>query len=493
MNRAIKGKICVSGFLVASVPLSVGGMGTGEQVDLDLAVDGAGGVYIPGTSIAGPLRAWLASRAEESVVRGLFGFIEKKGNEGRASALFVADGPVKCVERERRHGVSIDGYTGTAKEHHFYTRALLPRGTRIPLRLELDLQPAPDANGAPDLGKPPENQDSVKALSAIVEALKNGEIRFGACKTRGFGELKLEESDVNFYDFQYSDALNAWLEGKDRKDIIDFTPLDLKKENGVHSISIDWAPVSPIMVKSGRDGIETDMMPLVSGTKDGVVPVIPGSSLKGVLRAQAEKIMRTLFAQTDVKVEPWLDIVYELFGDEKFAGRLSVDDVYCSVQAVERKAWLEENIELMNRFSVKQQHVAIDRFTGGASEGALYSARPVKPNIAWDPIHLRLDLSDRGGIVLASNEKNQLLALVKLLLRDLEDGMIPVGFGTGRGLGEIEIKEKPSEGIDSLAAKELSLQKAWDAFIEGGGKFKRSLPPENKEKERRKSDESFRQ
>ena len=57
MSRRRIGKVCVRGELVARTPVSVGGMGAGEHVDLDVAVDGSGRFYIPGTSLAGPMRA----------------------------------------------------------------------------------------------------------------------------------------------------------------------------------------------------------------------------------------------------------------------------------------------------------------------------------------------------------------------------------------------------------------------------------------------------
>ncbi|MEN9226899.1 MAG: hypothetical protein Q6M54_15650, partial [Thermostichus sp. DRC_bins_24] len=79
-------------------------------------------------------------------------------------------------------------------------------------------------------------------------------------------------------------------------------------------------------------------------------------------------------------------------------------------------------------------HVAIDRWTGGAADGFLYSTlEPI--GIDWDPIYLRLDL-DRAG-------KNPLsvVALVFLLLRDMAHGRIPIGFGVNRGLGAIQINQ----------------------------------------------------
>ena len=83
MSRRRIGKVCVRGELVARTPISVGGMGAGEHVDLDVAVDGSGKFYIPGTSLAGPMRAWLTQNlASAELPDELFGFIHPKEDNG---------------------------------------------------------------------------------------------------------------------------------------------------------------------------------------------------------------------------------------------------------------------------------------------------------------------------------------------------------------------------------------------------------------------------
>lgn len=459
MSRAMKGKITIRGELVAETPISVGSADAGDQVDLDVAIDGSGAYYIPGTSLAGPMRAWLEKRVTKEIIRNLFGFTEQ--NDGAASPLFIEDGRIRTTNaRERRHGVSIEDHTGVAKEGFFYTRALLPKGTRCRFEMELDITPGLTCE--------------ISALGLLIEALINGDILFGACKTRGFGNMKLMDAKVNYYEFSCATELDAWLNGLNASqkglDVFKlFPPCEASKPHS-HKIEIEWKPCSPLMVKSGRDGIEADMLPLMTGCANGLTPVIPGSSLKGALRAQANKILLTLFAADDPSLEPSaakhpsLGLVRELFGTTDNVGRLSFQDVYCQLKdPVSYKDWLGEKEETLNTFSVKGQHVAIDRFTGGASDGALYNARPVKKELCWDCIKMALDVS-RG---LDERQKNIVFAFIKLLLRDFKDGYVPVGFGSRRGLGEITCEsivfhDAPSDEI---------LQSAWDHFIATEGVF----------------------
>ena len=482
MSQTIVGKIWVRGDLVAQTPISVGGLGAGEHVDLDGAVDGAGRFYIPGTSLAGPMRAWLSENIEsEKLLDELFGFIEQKGDGGQASSFFVEDSPAPDSVRERRHGIALREDTETVVDGFFYTRGLLPRGTRFPLEMELDVHEAPRTGDEHPAG----------ALTPLLRALSRGEIRFGACKTRGMGELRLENLRVDYYDFTGDpDALDRWLGARDssegRRGLVLEQELKALERFGtpkrrarrLFEVRVHWRALSPVMVKAGRDGVEADMLPLMSGVEGakgaagGIAPVLPGSSVKGALRAQARRILHTLFDPNGEKASEkpeYLDLVDALFGSTEWAGRLSVDDVYYRPEApVSPGAWLKEDADALNAVTERHQYVAIDRFTGGASEGALYSARPVKRDkgekeSGWEPIHLALDLSD-----FPEAEGHAALALLKLLIRDLEDGYVSIGFGSRRGMGEIAVERVD---WDAGFPAEEELQPAWDAFVAGGGTF----------------------
>ena len=482
MSRTIVGKVQVRGDLVARTPISVGGLGAGEHVDLDVAVDGSGRFYIPGTSLAGPMRAWLEKNVESTkLVKELFGFIEQTGDGGQASLLFVEDSfiedsPARGAIRERRHGIALREDTGTVADGFFYTRGLLPRGTRFPLEMELDIDKSTEL----------ETEHPAGALALLLKALCEGKVRFGACKTRGMGALRLEDLRVDYYDFvRDPDALERWLalggSSEDQLKALERFGTPKRKKRRLFEILIHWRALSPVMVKAGRDGVETDMLPLMSGVggTGKIAPVIPGSSVKGALRAQAHRILHTLFDPKGEKTSEelgYLDLLDALFGSTERAGRLSVNDIYYRPEVpVSPKAWLEEGVNALDAVTERHQHVAIDRFTGGASEGALYSVRPVKRDegeeeSGWEPIRLVLDLSDFPG-----EEGRTVLALLKLLIRDLRDGYVSIGFGSRRGMGEIAVERV--EWSANFPSKE-DLQTTWTAFVTGGDAFPPSIAPE---------------
>lgn len=462
MARKIKSRWRVKGTLVAETPLHVGGMGQDPIVDLSLAMDGQGNYYIPGTSLAGALRGWMTgagskgSQSEDpSEVDKLWGFQNAKGDDGHASFIVVEDAPIKTRFTEIRDGVGIDRISGTAAEGIKFDRAVLPKGTEIPLELTIE---DPDRHLA----------SSELALDTLL-ALEQGEISLGGGKTRGLGRVTLKNCTVIKQDFASFKGILNTLRGQG-----DPGELDRKGSSASRSrmgIAIHWQPVGPVMVKAEVEGNAVDMLPLTSRVEGGSLSfVIPGSSVKGALRSQAERIMRTLLQQDipndgDPK-QRFLDqtkglpIIRELFGEAArmeengngrrkqlgYLGSLKIDDCYAQSVRLSAEQWQEIStaedsqhlVAALNQANLNQTqqafHVAIDRWTGGAADGFLYST--LEPmGIQWDPIHLRLDL-DRAG------EKHlSVVALLLLLLRDMAQGRIPIGFGVNRGLGAIEITQ----------------------------------------------------
>ncbi len=146
MARLLKKRLKVTGTLLTDSPLHVGGLGTAVDVDLTLAVDGSGNYYIPGTSLAGALRGWL--KESSARIDALWGYQHDIGGKetGHASYVVVEDAVVSSNDEnategpvaEVRDGVGIDRYYGSAAETIKFNRAILPKGTRIPLSLTLE-------------------------------------------------------------------------------------------------------------------------------------------------------------------------------------------------------------------------------------------------------------------------------------------------------------------------------------------------------------------
>ncbi len=465
MARKIDSRLKISGTLAAESPIHVGGINTNPEVDLALAVNGQGQYYIPGTSLAGALRGWMQILAHNyhDVVNNLWGFQEENGR-GHASFVVIEDAPIQGAVVEVRDGVGIDRFWGSAAERVKYDRAILPKGVKIPLNITLEVQSQSAA------------AEQYKWLFAnLLQILQNGEICLGAAKTRGLGRVKLENLSIKEQVFSSSKGMLNTLRHQGKT--VDLKSLlqngSLQKPSKI-IVKINWEPTSPLMVKASGNGIAVDILPLVSGVDDYITFVLPGSSIKGTLRVQAEKIVRTVRClQTPNELSPNLrfiqqlevPLVEDLFGartktehpTQKGLGVLSVDDCYAEIR-MSREAWgsvesaqegvnpntnkthLQEALNAADLQDTQQAfHVAVDRWTGGAADGFLYSTLELK-KVSWQPICLILDLNR------LKEHKEAGVSLVLLVLRDLAAGRIPLGYGTNRGMGSIKVKSVEIQG-----------------------------------------------
>lgn len=489
MTRRFHRRLRIEGSLEAQMPLHVGGKDDNPESDLPLARNGRDEFYLPGTSLAGPMRAWMEERygPESDLMQQLWGWQPARGQSeqeaGAASRLLVEDAPVTLAEgasAEILDGIAIDRQWGGAAAGFKYDRQIMPRGSRVPLKILVEL-PSDTSD------KKAIQEAAIKqALARLCYALTEGEIRFGAGVTRGMGKVTLVCARVTEEDWSSRtgilDVLKAatsTANGPEESQGMDLEgwmrPL-LEQTQATAcqdrvSLVLRWRAVAPVMSKSGQDGMAVDMLPLVSSVENGKVALmIPGSSLKGALRAHAERIVRTVldwpevtdtgrdrhFKQLDVP------LVRELFGSARDRnggtgrrGALAVEPVHA--QPVSVDGWRQvldaqnslalmtalENAGLRGTGANPQidqaYHVAVDRWTGGAADSMLYST--LEPHgLTWDQI--RITLEPRR---LEACHRDAAIFLLLLLLRDLAAGRLPIGFGVNRGYGEIAIEKAELE------------------------------------------------
>jgi CRISPR/Cas system CSM-associated protein Csm3 (group 7 of RAMP superfamily) len=204
------------------------------------------------------------------------------------------------------------------------------------------------------------------------------------------------------------------------------------------------------IVRSGGERKAPDHVPRVAGTqldkpqkKLTVKPLLPATGFKGPVRAQLERILKTI--DPGIAVSPHgepgevngeaRDFVRALFGFED----------------QESGIWCSEFVGTdPGKIPVKREMVAIDRFTGGASEHAKFDVlcldRPTLEGI------LAFDLPAGGNNAERAAAAKKAIGAVILLLRDLIEGDVSFGFGDMKGFGQCRAK------IRSLAVAGLRQQ-----------------------------------
>lgn len=292
MSRRLSHRLMLHAPLTAGTALHVGAAEADPTCDLTVARNGTDQPYVPGTSLAGAVWqwAWQAVPAHhEAALRRLWGVAATSTDEGHASHLVFEDAvvtlPSEAAGAEIRDGIGIDRRTGAAAAHIKYEREVLPAGSQFDLELTVDV---PD--GDADLA---DVADSL--VAALTAALQAGEVTLGAATSRGLGQLKpAADPEVSRHELNSRQGMLALLDGER-------PPAEVEGDAAAWgsprqlTVTVDWQPNGPLMVKAGHDGLVVDLLPLTAhAASDGTLRLaLPGSSVKGTLRSHAERILRT--------------------------------------------------------------------------------------------------------------------------------------------------------------------------------------------------------
>lgn len=245
------------------------------------------------------------------------------------------------------------------------------------------------------------------------------------------------------------------------------------------TISLSLMPQGPILIKSGKEGADPtkpDMEFVETYHAGGRSIYLPGSSLKGAIRAHAERIVRTvgsdhrsntarLWASNPLsshdysyleKVTDPQDIYRlssftdQMFGSVAIASRVRIEDAY-PVDSKQLK--IEE-----------RNGVAIDRVFGSVAAGP-FNYQVCTAGEFRTRIHLK-------------NFSLAQLGLLGLVLRDLNDGWFGLGFAKSRGMGLVEVKlnsavvQYPGCVLENNQIHSLGSQRQWSyTSLLGAGVF----------------------
>lgn len=200
-------------------------------------------------------------------------------------------------------------------------------------------------------------------------------------------------------------------------------------------------PDGPILIKSGQDAGIDPTLPDMNFVRSrnphtGTDTVyLPGSSLKGVIRSHAERIARAtgltvcdplgddacgqkaVFRNSRTQASNGAEVYREMcpacktFGHLVLASRFKASDAY------------PVNTDAMPVTSTTRQMVAIDRRSGGS--------------INTFDMEVVTSGQFTTKIVMQNFERWQ-IGLLALVLRDLLNGRVGLGFGKSRGLGQVK-------------------------------------------------------
>jgi len=471
-SRCIEQRIVVEGELVLQTPAHFGNGDSDSFTDMPLLVDAADGVspLLTGATLAGALRAYLWSREmgyrqadpepgkkKDTLTEALFGGF-KQHDDGVQSALIVDDARSEFYSLEYRDGVRLDPQTRTAyverierengqidERGHLFDMQAWSAGTTFRIRLELLLSASPrtkaETEEAYNQHKAAHFTGRKKGLFIALQGLLDGGITLGGRKNRGYGRITVNNWRVQTYDLLSKAGLMDWLESGnsplqtspvDKLTKADafkqfFEDKDLTDKREYFRIEATFKLNGSLLIRA--NGLPGSNSPdMVHLSDQNGKPVLSGTSVTGALRQRARRILHLVdpapekwqkphpteegeFISTD---HEWLT---SLFGDEEMR-----DDFYASRLIVEETQILEPQFDLV------QNRVAIDRFTGGALDTALFNEQPV-----FGRPETRLFVN----IVIRQPKKRD-IGLLLLLLKDLWTGDLPLGGEVSVGRGRLE-------------------------------------------------------
>ena len=419
----------------------------GTFVDMPILRDAKEGKpLLPGTTLAGALRNALTERMEgyfpsdePDEVVCLFG-ARRESEEGRQSPLIVFDALGEVSAVEIRDGVAIDGRYGTAEAHKKFDYEVLPRGTTFEIRVDILV---------------PDGEDEKELVALLGSALETfaEDGRLGMRRSRGLGRFSVKWK-ARRYDLTSRQGWLEWLKSDHTKPLSDdeFEPniWDVLAKAG----PADWGGLQPVEDKRQRVVFELELnldgeilirspgplvaagsqkdLPDVVHLRSGGVPILPGTSLAGVMRAHALRVAKLVLGNKERAEE----LVESIFGFTK-------KDEWSGPRAQASRLRVGE--ALINGGGPRNStRIAIDRFTGGVAEGALFSERVHQGGTAKVVIELR-------------NPKPSEVGLLLLVLKDILDGWLPIGGATsvGRGVvrGKVRITFKDGRKAELVPGK----------------------------------------
>ena len=424
-----------------------------------------------------------------------------------------------------RMSTAIDRATGGAADGALFAYEYLPVDTTFDIRVSAEARekkqeprnegetqaPAPTSD-ATEGSSPADSKLVKKALKGIVTLIDSELISLGGRTGSGWGRIKLNgtatyrvQSVVQSEKGGLKNTLDQLLDLSEPKKLTpdkhsSYRPsrstieiqwqapsglfVGMNKPDGMKPTKEDTVPAAPLRNWHLNDTHRADhgdaTYPKVAH-EDKASLLLPGTSIRGALRSHCSRIARSIVSDSegcdeltmaeDVHKQLAADplLVRYLFGTTEYRGAVHVHDCEGRIPIQEGK---DKPLKLTRN--------AIDRVTGSAAHGALYSEL-LYPHATWDSIQIDVDHAqlcrnirqDPGGFVLpdpSSSDKDYELPgfkihlqaailLLTIAVTDLCQGVLPLGGGTGGGLGFIDVSRVSFIGLpDATSPVEIPFE-----------------------------------
>lgn len=440
--------------LEAKTPLNIASGESDLVTDSTIAVDANGLPIIPGTSLCGVIRHILEKHMGKEDVNNVFGF--QKDSSGKGSRILFSHGHLVGSGNTVAEGMFApdpeDSFyselsvlpvrdhcrineRGTAEKGGKFDEQVLYKGARF--AAEIELQGSEDDSGF---------------WKEVLGIFRNPLFRIGGGTRKGFGKLTIKDIRDRKFNLKDNTDLQEYLNltgSLNKTDALKPYSIDKGDDPSESADCVTYTltlePEDFFMFGAGFGDAEVDMKPVYEKTiqwdnedrpsfSDEML-LIPASSIKGAVAhrtAYHYNLEKGIYADqlgeesdTEGHTGKNNDAVRLLFGCAKDSNEKEGD-----LKTGRRGAVILSDMHYTRPVEKVFNHVAIDRFTGGALNSALYDEK-VSHSLA-EPVKIEITVENTEKI----REENQkaLQAFEKALL-DITNGMLPLGGGVNRGHG----------------------------------------------------------
>ncbi len=204
-EKILNSRLVIDGKLEFHTGLHIGSGDMNILTDMPLLRDSSGEFIIPGSSFAGVCRAYLEKDISEKnetkeLLNKIFGYID--GDKSEFSKIKFND--MYPSEENKNHPsdirdhVGIDRDTGSAVNRVKFDEEVYSPGSSFNFSMDVEI--------FDDLEK-----ETLIISHTLLEALNNGEIKFGGKTTRGLGSCKLKNCHIKNYELNTKSGMKSWL------------------------------------------------------------------------------------------------------------------------------------------------------------------------------------------------------------------------------------------------------------------------------------------
>lgn len=395
-----------------------------------IARNGEGTPVLRGTSLCGALRSAFVEECSSREDYWFGAKFDKGQTQSQDSRIIVADAVLSSMKSEIRTHNMINRHTGSVVDKGLFAVEMLPPDTCGKLLLYVFAESSEEAN---------------QCLDIFKKILGSG-LSLGGNRNRGIGRLECESLKLQRFNLEDKDEYSNWMDIRyaDRVNTAVVGGEDFCVNQSNAALSIDVLFGIPrgedLMVSYGStlDGLQGEPQYVIK-TDGKKYWRIPGATFRGIFRAWMSRLavldgetlkyqeknfkpdlvgwagekageQRSLYQSSPKELE---DPILDLFGSLYKRGRIHFSDAY-SVEPAK-----EADLQL-------RRHVAIDRFSGGANDGMLFSNKVLLSGISF-----KMNITLKQG---SGKEKKWLLKT----LRAIDMGI--VSFGSSKASGLLSVK-----------------------------------------------------